>query len=605
MEMPMPVYTGGYQKMTQIRFLGYDALGSEGAICDMENLTSDHWPELATRVKRRFVRQLATPQGLGERSGMFWVDGGKFFYKGVQYGPDDFLLPGKKCFAAMGDYIVIFPDKKYFNIRDDGYGSLEAYLSFENACFSDWEGDMSTVGNAIVREDGGFSMFREGDAVTIRGCTKHPNNNKSALIRGMAGQVLLFTDDTFEREKELKYTVGGDGLPAGTYSPDALINDKYWWFEVLEDVPEGGSITIDVATEAVIINYLTHQEETKLIVGKYGELLTFQEYNVSYYEDGPIEIIRQTPALDFVFEHNNRLFGCAGDTIYASKLGDIFNWEVYDGTASDSWTTETGSPGEFTGGCSYGGYPRFFKENLIYTLYGDYPAAYQLQKYECLGVANGSRDSIALVNGRLYYLSRRGPCVYAGGLPSLIADGFGIERYEYGHGGSDGTKYYLSMSNSAGEWHLFVYDTQKGLWMREDDTRALSFAQYKGTLYCLTTAGALIAMGRSSEEEGTEEDTLPWYAEFGDFAESAPDKKRAGKLQIRAEMEEGSCLKVLVMYDSAGEWEEIARIDAGEKRSFVLPVIPRRVDHYRLRLEGEGGCRIFSIARQVAAGSER
>ena len=43
---------------------------------------------------------------------------------------------------------------------------------------------------------------------------------------------------------------------------------------------------------------------------------------------------------------------------------------------------------------------------------------------------------------------------------------------------------------------------------------------------------------------------------------------------------------------------------ADRKRSFLLPVIPRRADHCRLRLRGEGEAVVVSVARQVRAGSE-
>ncbi|MFR5421452.1 MAG: hypothetical protein ACLTG4_05485 [Oscillospiraceae bacterium] len=40
---------------------------------------------------------------------------------------------------------------------------------------------------------------------------------------------------------------------------------------------------------------------------------------------------------------------------------------------------------------------------------------------------------------------------------------------------------------------------------------------------------------------------------------------------------------------------------AGAKRSFTLPVLPRRCDHFRLRLTGTGAWRLLSLTRTEAA----
>ena len=42
----------------------------------------------------------------------------------------------------------------------------------------------------------------------------------------------------------------------------------------------------------------------------------------------------------------------------------------------------------------------------------------------------------------------------------------------------------------------------------------------------------------------------------------------------------------------------------GEKRSYYLPIIPRRGDHYRMKIVGKGGCRIYSLVREYYSGSE-
>lgn len=48
-----------------------------------------------------------------------------------------------------------------------------------------------------------------------------------------------------------------------------------------------------------------------------------------------------------------------------------------------------------------------------------------------------------------------------------------------------GNKYYISLKDAKGRSHLFVYDATKGLWHREDGTKARYFTAFGGNLYYL------------------------------------------------------------------------------------------------------------------------
>ena len=42
MKLPAPVNADGLRKQTQMKFGGYEALGTEGGLCNTENLTTDY-----------------------------------------------------------------------------------------------------------------------------------------------------------------------------------------------------------------------------------------------------------------------------------------------------------------------------------------------------------------------------------------------------------------------------------------------------------------------------------------------------------------------------------------------------------------------------------
>lgn len=533
MKLPSMTYSNGMSTATQTAFGGLNhSLGAgDGELYQMENLTGAHMPLLASRPPRWKLRTLTQPGGIFAREKLCWVEGERFVYDGEERGT---VTPGEKSFAALGDYVLIWPDKAYYNTRTETFGSLEARWTGSGVCFQngtiyEQEAAANTIQvEGVVWED----YFRKGDAVTISGCTTHEENNKSLIIRDVQGDKLVFYEYSF-----------------------ALDGEK-------------------------------------------GDQ--------AYTEQGEVVITRTLPELDFVCENENRVWGCKGNTIYASKLGDPFNFNVFDGLATDSYAVDTGSAGIFTGCVSYLGYPIFFKENHIYKVYGSMPSNFQIMGTSTLGVMEGCQGSLAVAGEVLFFLSRVGVMAYSGGIPQYISAPLGTERLYQGAAGTDGLRYYLSACTQAGAWSLLVYDTRTKLWHREDDTQATHFALSEGNLHLLNPSGDIWLVGdvANPPEEAQKEGPVAWTAEFADFTDGSPDKKGIARLHIRLEVEEGGQVQAWVQVDSDGTWRPVGQpIGQTPKRSFQLPMVIRRGDHYRLKLTGTGGCRIYSITRERYSGS--
>lgn len=359
--------------------------------------------------------------------------------------------------------------------------------------------------------------------------------------------------------------------------------------------------------DAVTISGSEENDKTIIIreVSDDGKTLTFYENSFVVGEESAVTVSREVPALRFACENENRLWGCDGDTIYASKPGDPFNFNVFDGLSTDSYAVTVGSAGDFTACASFMGYPCFFKENLIYKVYGSKPSDFQVMGSASLGVDEGSGFSPAAAGEVLYYLSRTGIVGYAGGIPQSVADAFGDEHYRGAVGGSDGRRYFVSMQDGEGAWHLFCYDTARNMWHREDGTHAVAFTYHNG-LWMLTDDGRLWLMDGAEEipADAVAEVQIPSMVEFGDFVEGSPNRKGTAKLQMRVELEAGASLAVYMMYDSDGVWHQVSTINTPIKRSYYLPMIPRRSDHFRIKLCGVGQWRMYSLTREHYAGSE-
>ena len=70
------------------------------------------------------------------------------------------------------------------------------------------------------------------------------------------------------------------------------------------------------------------------------------------------------------------------------------------------------------------------------------------------------------------------------------------------------------------------------------------------------------------------------------------------------EMDAGASVKIEMEFDSDGVWRPVNTLEATVKRSFYLPIIPRRSDHFNIRFTGTGGWRLYSLTRENYAGSE-
>lgn len=529
-ELPSMRYGGKIKSSTQVKFAGLDhtAGAKEGTLYDMVNMCADDYPVLSTRKERGNYQALETPGGIGAYEKLYWVDGTKFFYDGVEKGT---VSPGQKRFVPFAGKVIILPDKLYYDTYTGDFGSLEAKWAGESLEFRNGERfGVPAETNCIYSAGANWAaLFAVGDGVQISGCTVRPENNMSAVIKEIDGDYLRIAEHSF--------TLSGE-----------------------------------------------NKDE-------------------AYTETGEMKVERTMPDLEFACVNENRMWGCAGDVIYASMLGDPKNWQVYDGAADNAWFTPTGTAGSFTGCISYRGYPVFFKEHHIFKVYGNIPSNFQVLSSASMGLAAGAADSLAIANETLYYLSENGPAAYTGGIPQIISRVFGNLRFTKAVAGSDGLKYYASMCDSTGRWRLYVYDTQSGLWHIEDDSQALSFARYDGKLYMLLADGQIVTTEDTDPAEGSGE-VIPWMCEFGDFIEASPYQKGVTKLLLRMELEKDARATVWMQYDSDGKWVKVGDIRSeGYKRSYYLPVPPRRCDHFRLKLEGVGGATIHSITREYYVGS--
>lgn len=579
--LPNYPYSDGIKKTYQDRFYGYNHTEgcSDGEIYDECNMTSDHFPVMAPRQKRIYQNAyypdlrgcdfsngliVVSEEGNGTVEAPYMV-----VVTWSNYGDSDTSFEFRTAnghmgawrkIAWLGDIALIMPDKIYVNIKTREIGNAAATSGvmfgaiFQNGTYA----GESAEANTIAAQVDFRQWFKEGDAVKITSVS-FPENNQTIVIREIQdnGTKLAFYENSFKR-------LGGDS--------------------------------------------------------------------------SGVTVTREIPDLDYICQNSNRLWGCSfvGDTIYASKLGDPLNWNVFDGLASDSYAADTGTYGNLTACYSYNGNPLFFKENHIFKIYGTKPSNYQLVDTMTLGVEAGSDKSLAVASEVLYYKSTAGIMAYTGSTPRLISDVFGEEgrKMHSAVGGSDMIKYYVCLKlprvndDENDRDYFFVYDPRYGVWHREDDARFMAFGMNEKALYAMRLSGGLGTAGQLTILNGetcqyTEqnppfahavwEPPIQSWVEFGDFVADDPNKKGTSKVQCRIKtgMSVSDEIDWMIKYDDE-DWivikpsgtDDPKLNTALQKRSYYLPVTPRRSDHYRLFLHGQGVWRLYALSRDEYSGSE-
>lgn len=330
-------------------------------------------------------------------------------------------------------------------------------------------------------------------------------------------------------------------------------------------------------------------------------------------ETGSVKLCREVPDLDFICEHENRLIGLSNKdkTIYISALGDPRNFYDYRGLSVSSAYIPVGSAGDFTGCISYGGNVLIFKEDCIIRLMGDYDGNYATYTDQVAGLQAGCDKSLVIINEVLYYKGREGVYAYTGSTPRLTSAALGDVSYQYARAGTDGRRYYISvMREDTEKYELLVYDTQTGLWMKEEDRRVDAFARQDGQLYMAGLDGIyILGEGGTDREADAQEDDpgtpIAWEATFAPFDETVHERKYPSRLLLRLELGEGAWVEAELSRDG-GPFQHIwTSHGRGQGPTAVIPIRPGRCDRYQIRLKGEGKCLIRSMAREFSMGGVR
>lgn len=569
---------GGYNHNLKIQ---------DGEFYDMKNLSSSHYPLLANREKRGRMADIENPNGLLAKKKLAYIDGSRLFYgeeelTGYLEEKGCVIANSDKQLVSMGAYIVIFPDKLFINTENpEDCGSIDA--AFEST---------GNITYSICKADG--TAYAE--PTVSAAAPASPANGALWIDTSSAVHVLKQYSEASAIWTEIvsvytKIRSAGIGRDFAVYDGVSISGASAVGTDVEGQIEElnGSKIIYDRGEDYIVVIGLLDETHTQ--------------------EEGSISVRRSMPDMDYITEAQNRLWGCKYGTvdgvsineIYCCALGDFKNWQQYLGLSTDSYTASVGTDGAWTGAVTHQGYPIFFKENCMHKVYVSAQGAHRIVDSACRGVQEGSSRSLVVVNETLYYKGVTDICAYDGSLPISVSAALGTERYYEAKAGSNGDKYYISMRDRAGRYRIFVLDTLKGFWHVEDDVHALYWASTNGELYFIDEEHkALMCV---SGAEGEAENEVEWSATTGLMGYETVEHKYVGRFNLRMSLPAGAEMDVFIEYDSDGVWRFAGHAQGKGTGSFLLPVRPRRCDHFRIKLEGRGDVRMYSFAKVLERGS--
>lgn len=590
--MYMPRYSDVTRSREMVSVFGgynHNLSCADGEFYEMSNMTSKYYPVLSPRAKRGICKVLRNPQGMIEKDGLVWIDDGVLYVDGEEVSGPTITTVGEKTIAKMGAYVVVFPDKVWYNLSDGTSGTMESrYSTAEEISFSlcdmsgraiTWHDEAYYKENAP--ESGDYLMSSMNGTATL----KQWSSSTSVWVAVNSTYIQIAAvgiGQNFKKGDGVKITVDLDGVDWAD-AKNIFVNDE-----------GDGKRSINTYIQDITEDCIT-------IVGIIAEA---KELSLN------MTVAREVPEMSFVTECNNRLWGCSADghEIYCCKLGDVTNWNAFAGVSTDSWAATIGSDGVFTGAVTFLGQPIFFKEDSMIKVVVSNTGAHRTLESYCRGVQNGSHKSLCIVNEVLYYKAADAVCAYSGSQPMTVSAHLGDVVYSEASAGALGDLYYISMKDKRLDSSLFVYDTRKGVWCKEDNMEARFFCRHGNELYVVDAAdnfiksvGGTLLYGSAEERM---ENTIQWSVESGNIGFTSPDNKFVGRINLRLSMEFGSIVDFYLQYDSSGSWEHVFNMHGKGTKTFTIPVIPHRCDHFKYKISGLGDCKIHSVTRTVEEGSD-
>lgn len=329
-------------------FLGFNDTesASEKEFEFTKNMSSDAFPLVCTRKPRELVTTLVAPNGILSFNGsLYTVDGTSFKKDGVAKGT---VANSKKCMIEFNEFILIFPDKAFYDTKQGTFGS-----------FATGNPDVSkaTVHNNRVFGVSGNQIFasKQGD---FKLWNSFQQLNTDSWATDVAGSVTFNTIGTYQNHVVMQSSVNMFelyGYKPSNFQVQEAIKVGSFVFSYVEinsilflanadgifaytgGVPRKISTMIKSKFDSAELGSDGRRLFASVKIGSVYHLFTYDtETNVLYREDN-LNVIQ------FAY-HNNKVHAlCSDGKMFKFDSGtEVIEWELITPDAKDDLFNKSG-----------------------------------------------------------------------------------------------------------------------------------------------------------------------------------------------------------------------------------------------------------------------
>ena len=459
---------------------------------------------------------------------------------------------------------------------------------------------LSIVGNKLVVgesgaylhiKDGATTFFKAGSAFSTSvwaECVEYGNGGGKYKTSSITGSVssgkatFILSHSATATSENAAYKAVAEGLAKSGTNFSVTFNGKTYYLT---------SESVTYEPNYNVYGYRVgdtwyYQYAAVLTITATGVKENFSWSNYDNHHDIIVNFASTDPHYYDVVAWKKRLWGYDKNIVHGT-VSDIFassgivDWVTGNNTYLEAISQPIWQGGNITGLAALSNALILFKEDSLTVFTGNYPAIMSGSTIPCRGLNAENRESVAVGNEAVFYLSQDGVYRFTGGIPQCISRDIKIKGTE-AVGASDGNKYWLSLKEADGTYALYVYDANLGIWHKEDNTRASSFTMLGGEMY-MTDVDANEVYNINTPQEDVEWELELW------FDEGTHKKKKYKEFIFRGNV--GECELQLKADD--GEWQAV-RWTEDKLRVRIEPFV---CEELGLRLKGKGICEIKTLDR--------
>ena len=492
----------------------------------------------------------------GEIAVIFTTKSGenKLLYNKQIYDVNNMTLePGKKLSIA-GNRLIVGESGAYIHIKDGATNFFKVGSAFSRTVY----GEYAAYGNGgeKVRYSNIYGRVSSGES-EFHLWTQSSADSEDASYKAVAAG--LATPGT-------NFSVTFNGKTYYLTSKSAKYEKKVFEWGVGSRVYYDYGEYLQITATGVKEDFSWDNYDTGFGLG-----FTFASTDPHYYD---------------VVAWKKRLWGYDKNVVHGT-VSDIFaasgivDWVTGNNTYLEAISQPIWQGGNITGLAALSNALILLKEDSLTMFTGNYPAIMSGSTIPCRGLNAENRESVAVGNESVFYLSQDGVYRFTGGIPQCISRDIKIKGTE-AVGASDGNKYWLSLKEENGNYALYVYDANLGIWHKEDNTHVSSFTMLHGEMY-MVDADSNEVYNINTQQEDVEWEMVLW------FDEGTYKKKKYKELSFRGDV--GKC-ELQIKYDD-GEWQAIRWTED----KLQAKLIPCPCEEFMIKLKGCGICQIKSLDR--------